>query len=409
MAKWWHQFPRNLQLVAEVRALAALGAGGILFLGPLVFNRIGLNPSLIGQGLALASGMGLITRFLSGYMLDRGVGLALPLRLGALLSIGGDLVLLQAQGASGFVMGQLLLGLGMGSYWPAAELASAKLSTPLPSSQGFALARTADALGIALGALLGTAMAAALGADQLRLVYAVDLSCMALLLQRVGRLPKLQEVAETKPDNSPEKTAKGIGERSWLKPVLPLLLLALVCTGLIVLQQSALPLDLARGGLARSGIAEVSGGLLMGVQLGLVLLLQWPVGHWLGQHPVGKGLRLSLGSFAGACTLLALSALHPGGVVLLLLAQGLLALAITAFLPTITEAVVEAVSERHQGVALGLYSQVWAISGLALPPLAGLALEREGHGLGLWLVMAGLSLVTIPLAPQEAEESADLA
>ena len=54
MAKWWHQFPRNLQLVAEVRALAALGAGGILFLGPLVFNRIGLNPSLIGQGLALA-------------------------------------------------------------------------------------------------------------------------------------------------------------------------------------------------------------------------------------------------------------------------------------------------------------------------------------------------------------------
>ncbi|MEB3176337.1 MAG: MFS transporter [Synechococcus sp.] len=391
--------------MAEVRALAALGAGGILFLGPLVFNRIGLDAALIGQGLALASGMGLITRFLSGYVLDRGVGLAVPLRIGALLSICGDLALLRAHGAHGFLLGELLLGLGMGSYWPAAELASAKLSDPLPSSEGFALARTADALGIALGALLGTAMAALLGADQLRLVYGVDLGCMVLLLQRVGRLPQLQGVEAGAIEANQGHNDTNSGERTWLQPLLPLLLLALLCTGLIVLQQSALPLDLARGGLARGGIAEVGGGLLMGVQLGLVLLLQWPVGHWLGQHPVGKGLRLSLGSFAGACALLALSALHPGGLVLLLLAQGLLALAITAFLPTITEAVVEAVAAQHQGVALGLYSQVWAISGMALPPLAGLALEREGHGMGLWLVMAGLSLLAMPLAPQAAPAS----
>ena len=404
LSKWWHQFPRKLRVVAEVRALAALGAGGILFLGPLVFNRLGLDGVLIGQGLALASVVGLISRFFSGYVLDQGVGLAVPLRVGAALSIAGDLILLQADGTTGYLSGQLLLGLGMGSYWPAAELASAKLSAPLPSSEGFALARTADALGVASGALLGTGIAAVLGAEQLRLVYAVDVSCMVVLIQLVGRLPNLEPVpANTlRPATNEDRQ---ISRPQWLKPLAPLLLLALLCTGLIILQQSALPLDLARGGLARPGLAEVSGGLLLGLQLGLLLLVQWPIGHWLGSKPVGFGLRLSLRCFAGATVLLALSALHAGGIVLLLLAQPLLAVAIAAFLPTITEAVIEAVGPEHQGLALGLYSQSWAISGIALPPLAGWALDSEQNGVGLWLVLAGLSLVALLLPPQDLESS----
>ena len=404
LSGWWHQFPRKLRLVAEVRALAALGAGGILFLGPLVFNRLGLGAALIGQGLAIASVVGLLSRFLSGYVLDQGVALAVPLRVGAALSIAADLTLLQASSAWGYLAGQLLLGLGMGSYWPAAELASAKLSAPLPSSQGFALARTADALGVASGALLGTLMAALLGAEQLRLVYAVDLGCMVLLLKLVGRLPQLEPAPAAKPDAAADQRWRA--QPSWLKPLAPLLLVALLCTGLIILQQSALPLDLARGGLAREGLAEVGGGLLMGLQLGLLLVLQWPIGHWLGSKPVGFGLRLSLQCFAGATVMLALSALHSGGLVLLLLAQPLLAVAIASFLPTITEAVIEAVEPHHQGLALGLYSQSWAISGIALPPLAGWALDAEENGVGLWLVLAGLSLVAVVLLPQ-VEDSAE--
>ena len=276
-----------------------LGAGGILFLGPLVFNRLGLASTTIGLGLALASGVGLIARFLSGYILDRGAALAIPLRIGAVLCITADLVLLQASNSSGFLIGQLLLGLGMGFYWPAAEFASASLSAPLPSSQGFALARTADALGIAAGTALGTLLAALFGADQLRWVYGVDISCMVLLLVLVGWLPRhsaMPNASET-PSTGPEPP------RSWLRPLLPLLVLSLLGTGLINLQQSALPLDLANGGLARAGLPEVGGGLLMGVQLVLILLLQWPVGHRLGQQPVGVGLRLSLRSFAAGLRL----------------------------------------------------------------------------------------------------------
>ena len=166
----------------------------------------------------------------------------------------------------------------------------------------------------------------------MRWVYGVDISCMVLLLVLVGWLPSHSSM----PNTSETPSTGPVAPRSWLRPLLPLLVLSLLGTGLINLQQSALPLDLANGGLVRAGLPEVGGGLLMGVQLVLILLLQWPVGHRLSQQPVGVGLRLSLRSFAAACGLMALSALHPQGVVLLLAAQPLLALAITAFLPTIT-------------------------------------------------------------------------
>lgn len=391
LARWWLQFPRTLRRVAQIRGVAALGAGGILFLGPLVFNRLGLSSSQIGLALALSSAVGLVARASSGLLLDRGTALGTPLRLGAICSIGADVLLFRAHSFNAFVTGELLLGLAMGLYWPAAELASAQFSAPLPSSEGFALARTADALGIAAGALIGSCIAWGLGAQALRLIYGVDLVGMLVLLWLIRGLPKRGLPP------APAKLAPGQKRSWWGQSLLPLLAVSLLGTGLLTLQQSALPLDLANGGLARPGLPEAGGGLLIVLQLLLVLMLQWPVGHWLGSKPVAKGLRLSLLCFSGGCILLAFSALHPKGLLLLLLAQPLLALGTAAFLPTITEAVVESVSSKNQGLALGIYSQTWAISGISLPPLAGLLMEFQGHGLGLWLVMAGLCLAALGL------------
>ena len=391
LARWWLQFPRTLRRVAQIRGVAALGAGGILFLGPLVFNRLGLSSSEIGFALALSSLVGLLARASSGFLLDRGLALGTPLRIGAVCSIGADLLLFHAHSFQAFVSGELLLGLAMGLYWPAAELASAQFSAPLPSSEGFALARTADALGIALGALLGSCLAWGFGPPALRMIYGVDLSGMAVLLWLIRELPN-RGLAPASAKLVPGKTKSW-----WGQTLVPVLVISFLGTGLLTLQQSALPLDLARGGLGRAGLEEAGGGLLIVLQLLLVLLLQWPVGHWLGSKPVAQGLRLSLICFCAGCLLLALSAVWRHGLLLLILAQPLLALGTAAFLPTITEAVVESVSREHQGLALGIYSQTWAFSGISLPPLAGLLMEYQGHGLGLWLVMAGLSAAALGL------------
>jgi MFS family permease len=244
---------------------------------------------------------------------------------------------------------------------------------------------------VAVGALLGSLWAAWLGGEGLRLIYAVDIVCMLALLLLVGSLPSHGYAAPVPvPTKAPKRGA-------WLLPLVPLLLLSLLGTGVINLQQSALPLDLAQGGLSRPALAASNGSLLIGLQLALLLLMQWPVGHWLASKPVRLGLRLSLVSFALGCGLLALSALHQNGLVLLFAAQPLLAFGAAAFLPTITEAVVETVSEEHQGLALGLYSQTWAVSGVALPPLAGWVMDSQGHGLGLWTAMTFVSVVALGL------------
>jgi MFS family permease len=90
--------------------------------------------------------------------------------------------------------------------------------------------------------------------------------------------------------------------------------------------------------------------------------------------------------------LLALSALLPWGLTLVLAAQLPLALGEAAFLPTASEAVVELTPPEHRGMAMALFSQCFAISAVLAPLLAGALLETQRHGAGLWMAMATLLL-----------------
>jgi len=103
---------------------------------------------------------------------------------------------------------------------------------------------------------------------------------------------------------------------------------------------------------------------------------------------------------SAGCLLLATSALVSWGLWLLVAAQLPLALGEAAFLPTATEAVVELSPPEHQGLALALYSQCFAISAFAAPLLAGRLLDGQEHGVGLWLTMAVVCLLGLTLVAQ---------
>jgi len=267
------------------------------------------------------------------------------------------------------------------------ELAVSLSCQPLASARGYALARTADALGIALGALIGAGLAAT---GHLRGIYLVDISGLVVVVALLLRRP-LPARAPLAPEGRQSDW------HHWLPPLLPLLALTVVATAIPALMQSALPLDLVRGGLRRPALPANLGALTIGVQLGLLVLIQWPVGRALARRPVGTGLRLSLISFAIGNLLLVVSALVPQGLVVLLLAQVPLALGEAAFLPTATEAVVELTPPEHQGIAMALFSQCFALSALMAPLLAGWLLDAQGHGAGLWMVMAVVCLLGFPL------------
>ncbi len=384
--------------MALLRLLSAVGAGAVLYLTPMVFHREAFTASAVGEGLALAALVGAGGRVLSGLLLDRGLSCSWPIGLGVVASLLGDGALLQATTQGSYRLGQALIGLAMGLYWPAIELAVPLTCAPVPSARAFALARTADALGVATGSLAGALLAAR---GWLRGIYALDISgllLMALLLWR-SPLP-----GQLRPGPVRSGGPVAAARASWLLPLLPLLGLVVLATAVPALMQSALPLDLVRGGLRRPPLQEGLGAMTIGLQLVLLLLLQWPVGRALARRPVALGLTVSLIAFAGGTLLLAASALVSWGGGLLVVAQFPLAVGAAAFLPTATEAVVELTPVVHRGLAMALFSQCFALSGLTAPLIGGWMLDRQGHGAGLWMATSAALLLGLPLARRLARD-----
>jgi MFS family permease len=225
----------------------------------------------------------------------------------------------------------------------------------------------------------------------LRGVYVVDMTAIvvlaALLLWRP--LPRALQVGRAGVEPVPLS--------QWLPALLPMLLLSVVATSIPALMQSALPLDLVRGGLERDAQSEAISALLIGIPLALLVLIQWPVGQAMARRSVAVGLGLSMICFSAGAGLLALSALTDGGIVLVVVALMLLAFGEAAFLPTSAEAVVELSPEGHGGFAMALFSQCFALSAFGAPLVAGLLLDRHGHGLVLWLLVAVVCALSLLL------------
>ena len=362
---------------------------------PLIFHAIDFSAREVGSGLAVSALIGTVVRLLSGALLDRGVRCSWPVRGTTLLAIAADLILLQADNYNSYLFGQLLLGCAEGLYWPAIELAVPLSCGDLPSGRGYALVRSADALGIGIGTLIGTA-AATLG--MLRTVYSVEALCMAAVLVLISLVP-LQDGPPYRnlSRNSPDQDApRSTSRLPWLLPLLPVLLISVVATGILALQQSALPLDLVRGGMLRPALSESHSSALISLQLTLLVSLQWPVGRWLAERSVAFGLGLSLAGFSLGCALIALSSLFENGTILVLAALLPMAFAQAAFLPTATEAVIEETPPEHRGLAMALFSQCFAISAIVAPLAGGALLDLQNNGLLLWLLMGGACLVVLP-------------
>ena len=367
---------------------------------PLIFHAIDFSAREVGSGLAVSALIGTVVRLLSGALLDRGIRCSWPIRGTTLLAIAADLILLQADSYSSYLIGQLLLGCAAGLYWPAIELAVPLSCGSLPSGRGYALVRSADALGIGIGTLIGT-VAATLGS--LRTVYSVEAVCMGAVLVLISLHP-LQDGPPYRTLSSNSPAADGqrpTGQRPtsrlpWLLPLLPVLLISVVATGILALQQSALPLDLVRGGLLRPALSESHSSALIALQLTLLVSLQWPVGRWLSERSVAFGLGLSLAGFSLGCGLIALSSLFESGTALVLAALLPMAFAQAAFLPTATEAVIEETPPEHRGLAMALFSQCFAISAIVAPLAGGALLDLQNNGLLLWLLMGGACLIVLP-------------
>lgn len=171
---WLPQLDYQIWVLAAGRLLSQLGTGFTLFYGPIFFvNQVGLSATAVGIGLGSASISGVVGRVLGGSFSDsRFWGRKRTLLLSAAVSAIASFVLALANNFPVFVIGNLIMGFGVGLYWPATEAAVADLSEPQLRNEAYALTRLGDSLGLGLGVILGGALIAAAGAY--RTLFVID-------------------------------------------------------------------------------------------------------------------------------------------------------------------------------------------------------------------------------------------
>ena len=176
ISNYWGKLPIPLRLIIKARFWTAIGAGGVLYLSPIIFNSLGFTAEEIGSGVTVAAFAGISTKFGTGYLLDKNLNYRQTIKIACLFAIISDWILFSSEDYYSFILGQFFLGAAAGFYWPSIELAIAlNCKNKINSSEGYAIARSADAIGVTLGSLIG-----AIGTyfEFTRIIYLVDIACM---------------------------------------------------------------------------------------------------------------------------------------------------------------------------------------------------------------------------------------
>lgn len=389
------QLPQPVWILAAGRLLSQIGIGFTLFYAPIFFvNQVGLSATQVGLGLGSSAFSGILGRFLGGNFTDSPQwGRRRTLLLSALISAFADGVLALIVDFPTLVLGNLLMGLGIGLYWPATETVVADVTRLDQRNEAFALARLADNLGLGCGVLLG-GLLIQVGLN-FRWLFVMDgvsfLGFFALIYTAIE---------ETRPQNPKPRSQKGsnwgvaLGDRQLQKFAIVNLLFTIYVSQL----QSTLPLYfsnfLASGGFSPAIIS----GLFTG-QIAFLALCQLPIARTLNRWSRSQGLMISLSVWSASFLLVWMTGgVSQGALFWAMSALVGMALATALYTPSASALVVDLAPEDLRGTYLAINAQCWAIGYLIGPPLGGWVLDQSRIIIdGFWLAIAFSTLLGISI------------
>lgn len=382
-------FPKldiRLWILAAGRLLSQLGIGFTLFYAPLFFaDDVGLSATAIGLGLGSQSLSGMVGRFAGGSMADSPRwGRRRTLLLSAAISAVADGCFVITHDFWGFVIANLLMGLGVGLYWPATEAVVADITTEHNRNEAFAIVRLADSLGLSLGVVLGGAVIAAFQAY--RVLFALDGITFIVFYAIVA-----MAITETLSTN---RVSGGFWQ-GWRVAVCDRTLQIYVlvnCLFTLYLSQSqsTLPLYLNRF-TSLDNHAAVGGIFTWAIVL--TALCQLPMARWLKRFAQPHALMIALVFWVItflSTWLVGQQLITP--LIFVLVGLSAMALGTVAYTPIASSLVVSIAPAHLRGVYLSVNSMCWAIGYLIGPPLGGWALDNDyAHPFWLWLILSTLA------------------
>lgn len=392
---WLPQLNYQIWILAAGRLLSQIGTGFTLFYAPIFFvNEVGLSATLVGIGLGSASVSGVLGRFLGGSFVDSQFwGRRRTLLLSAAISAIADVVLALTNGFPMLVAGNLLMGLGIGFYWPATEAAVADLTKAEQRNEAFALTRLADSVGLGLGVIFGGLLIA--GDGNYRTLFWLDGVSFIVFFVLI-----YLTIAETYHFEAYPPQSKW---RGWLEALkdsrLTVYVLAnILFTTYISQVQSTMPLYF-KNFVATEGFSPTTISALFSWHIVFAALCQLPVARFLNRFSRIKALMLSAFLWGLGFVLIWLTGIvSANATIWAIVALGVLALATVAYTPAASSLVVDLSPSSLRGVYLSINSQCWAIGYLIGPPLGGWALDRSALVAdSFWLAIAASVVLVIAI------------
>ena len=397
LLSWLPQLSYQVWILAAGRLLSQIGTGFTMFYAPIFFvNQVGLSATAVGIGLGSGSISGVVGRFLGGSFADSNFwGRKRTLLLSAAVSAIADVVLALTFDFPSFIVGNLLMGLGIGLYWPATEAAVADLTTMEQRSEAFAITRLADSAGLGLGVVLGGALLGTTG--NYRALFAIDAISFVVFFGIV-----YVAIAETRKFNehSPTQLGRGWAEAFGDQRLMVYLLVNILFTIYVSQLQSTMPLyftNFVSGGSTGKGFSpQIISGLFTW-HVAFSALCQLPVARKLNRFSRPHALMISMLIFgAGFVLVWVTGSVTTNALIWGILALGILAIATVAYTPSASALVVDIAPESLRGVYLSLNSQCWAIGYFIGPPLGGWALDQSPYiAHGFWLAVVASTSVGI--------------
>jgi MFS family permease len=393
---------RQIWILMIGRLLSQMGTGFILFSAPVFFvNHVGISAAAVGFGLGSESITGVFGRIIGGSMCDSPRwGRRKTLMLAVTFAAIADWVLAISNNFPMFLTGNLLMGMGVGLYWPSAETMVADLAPIAHRNEAFALNRLADSVGLSLGIVVAGAWIAATG--NYRALFLVDsLSFLVFLMVVYGALQETRPLqsADAAPRPFQQAWRMALGDRALRIFVL----VNVLFTTYLALVSSTLPLYFTNfvsdPDTANEFTANILSALFAGY-VALVALLQLPVARWLNRYSNPQAMSVSallwgVGFFLMWVTGTTLN--QPMTWAALSLA--VMALATVSYTPAASSLVTGLAPEALRGVYLSVNSLCWAGGYFIGPAMGGWAMDHSpaiAHtfwlGVGLTVFLALLIL-----------------
>ena len=386
---WLPQLNERVWTLASGRLLSEIGTGFTLFYASIFFvNQVGLSTTIVGISLGGSSVAGVCGRFLGASLADSKFwGRRRTLLLSMAISAVACIVLSLTYNVLTLVIGNLLMGLGVGLYWPAIESAIADLTTNEQRTEAFALNRLADNLGLGIGVVLAGVLIAKYGSY--RALFLIEsISFVGFFCFIYFAVPETYKF-----DQESRKFYQGWGVAFRDRRLMVFVLVNILFTTYVSHIRITIPLyftNFISSSVTENGFSVTIIGGIFSWHIIFSVCSQLPITRLINKFSRPHGLMLSLLLFGGGFILVWVTGVVSNNALIwAVLGLGLLSLGMVSYTPSSSALVVELSPESLRGVYLSINSLCWAIGYFISSTLGGWVLaQSSGIVYGFWLISA---------------------